>query len=110
MFGMFGHESSVAEAARAAPAPPSTDFTRLEIIMSSQRIFGIVLFILGIVFLWMGMHSSHSVADQVSNTFTGRFTERTTWYIIGGIALGLLGLAMVLFGGGAKPLLARRGS
>ena len=78
--------------------------------MNTQRVLGIVLLIIGVIFLVMGMNSSHSMADQVHNTFTGRFTERTTWYIIGGIALGLLGLAMVLFGGGAKPLLARRGS
>ena len=78
--------------------------------MNTQRMLGIVLLILGIVFLAIGMKSSNSVADQVSNTFSGRFTERTTWYIIGGIALGLLGLAMVAFGGRAKPLLARRGS
>jgi len=25
------------------------------------------------------------MADRVSNTFTGRFTEGTTWYILGGI-------------------------
>ncbi len=31
------------------------------------------------------MNSSHSLADRVSNTFTGRFTEATTWYIVGGI-------------------------
>ena len=78
--------------------------------MNTQRILGIALLIVGVIFLVMGMNSSNSMADQVSNTFSGRFTERTTWYIIGGIALGLLGLVMVLFGGGAKPLLARRGS
>jgi len=97
-------------AARDGPAPPNTDLTRLEINMSTQRILGIVLLIVGVILLVMGMNASHSMADQVNNTFTGRFTERTTWYIIGGIGLGLLGLVMVLFGGGAKPLLARRGS
>lgn len=68
------------------------------------------MLIVGVIFLVMGMNSSHSMADQVNKTFSGRFTERTTWYIIGGIALGLLGLAMALFGGGSKPTLARRGS
>ena len=67
--------------------------------MSTQRMFGFVLVVLGIVLLVIGMNSSHSVADQVNNTFTGRFTERTTWYIIGGIAVALLGLVMALFTG-----------
>ena len=66
--------------------------------MSTQRTLGIVVFILGVILLVMGMNSSHSVADQVSNSFSGRFTERTTWLIMGGIAMGLLGLALVLFG------------
>jgi drug/metabolite transporter (DMT)-like permease len=72
--------------------------------MSTQRILGIVLLIVGVIFLIMGMNSSHSMADQVNNTFTGRFTERTTWYIIGGIALALLGLVMALFTGGRRRM------
>jgi len=66
--------------------------------MSSQRIGGVVLLIIGVILLVTGMNASHSLADQVSNTFTGRFTDATTWYIVGGIAAGLLGLLMILFG------------
>ena len=47
-----------------------------------------------------GMNASYSVADRISDIFTGRFTEATTWYIIGGAASGLLGLLLVAFGGG----------
>jgi len=67
--------------------------------MSPQRIFGIVLLVVGVVLLVVGINASHSLADRVSNTFTGRFTEATTWYIIGGIALALVGLFMALFSG-----------
>lgn len=66
--------------------------------MSPQRIIGIVLLIVGIVVLIYGMNASHSVADQMSNTFSGRFTQATTWYIIGGIAAGILGLLLTVFG------------
>ena len=66
--------------------------------MNPQRIFGVVLLVVGVILLIVGVNASHSLADQVSNTFTGRFTEATTWYIIGGIASALLGLLMVLFG------------
>jgi len=69
--------------------------------MSPQRILGIVLLVVGVVLLCVGINASHSMADRVSNTFTGRFTEATTWYIVGGIASGLLGLLMVLFRGKA---------
>lgn len=70
--------------------------------MKSQVIFGGVLLVLGIVLLIVGMNSSHSVADQVSNTFSGRFTQDTMWYIIGGIAAGVLGLLMLMFGARGK--------
>ena len=68
--------------------------------MSPQRILGIVLLVVGVAVLIYGINASHSLADRVSDTFTGRFTEATTWYIIGGAASGLLGLLLVAFGGG----------
>lgn len=70
--------------------------------MSSQRIFGVVLLVVGVGVLIYGMNASHSVADRVSDTFTGRFTRTTTWYIIGGAASGLMGLLLAAFGGGGN--------
>jgi hypothetical protein len=66
--------------------------------MLQQRIIGVALLVVGIVCVVVGMNASHSVADQVSKTFTGRFTEATTWYIIGGIASGLIGMGMIAAG------------
>ena len=66
--------------------------------MNLQRIVGVVLLVAGVTLLIVGMNASHSVADQVSNTFTGRFTRETAGYIIGGGVVALLGLLMVLFG------------
>jgi branched-subunit amino acid permease len=63
--------------------------------MSPQTIVGIMLLVIGVILVFVGMNASNSIADQVSNTFTGRFTERTTWYIIGGIASAVLGLLLV---------------
>lgn len=70
--------------------------------MNGNRLVGIVLVVVGVVLIVVGTNSSHSVADQVSNTFTGRFTQATTWYIVGGIGVALLGGLMVLAGGGKK--------
>ncbi|MGA3067869.1 MAG: DUF3185 family protein [Tepidisphaeraceae bacterium] len=66
--------------------------------MSTQRIFGIVLLVVGVALMIVGINASHSAADQVSNTFTGRFTQETAWYIFGGGAAALFGLLMVLVG------------
>ncbi len=63
------------------------------------RILGLVAVVVGVALVVMGMNASHSIADQVSNTFTGRFTQTTTWYIIGGLAAGALGIGMLVTGG-----------
>jgi len=68
--------------------------------MSSQRILGIVLLVVGVGVLIYGLNASHSFADRVSDTFTGRFTQATTWYIVAGSASGLMGLLLVAVGGG----------
>jgi Protein of unknown function (DUF3185) len=67
--------------------------------MSMQRIIGIVLLVVGAVLLVVGMNASHSAADQLSNTFTGKFTHETAWYIFGGGAAALLGLLLTVVGG-----------
>jgi drug/metabolite transporter (DMT)-like permease len=72
--------------------------------MNPQRILGIALLVTGVILVVLGTNASHSLADQVNNTFTGRFTERTTWYIIGGIGLALVGLLTALWGGGRRGL------
>ena len=72
--------------------------------MSPQRILGLLLLTGGIILLVVGMNASHSFADQISNLFTGRFTDNTTWYIIGGIVAGIVGLSMVLVGPRGKSL------
>ena len=66
--------------------------------MSIQRIFGIVLLVIGVTLLITGMNASHSAVDQVSNTFTGKFTHDTALYIFGGGTAALLGLVLVVFG------------
>jgi hypothetical protein len=70
--------------------------------MNMQRIFGIVLLVVGAILLIVGMNASHSAADQISNTFTGRFTHETAWYIFGGGAAALFGLLLVLVGAQGK--------
>jgi hypothetical protein len=70
--------------------------------MSTQRIFGIVMLVVGAILLIVGMNASHSAADQISNTFTGRFTHETAWYIFGGGAAALFGLLLAVMGTGSR--------
>jgi hypothetical protein len=76
--------------------------------MSPQRIVGLVLAVLGIVLFIIGSNVSHSFADQMSNTFRGKFTDSTTWYLLGGIALVVLGAGVMLVGRGGRRRKALR--
>ena len=67
--------------------------------MSSQRIVGTVLIVIGVALLIIGLNASNSVADRWSNFFTGHFTDATVWYIVVGVASTLGGLMLMPFGG-----------
>jgi len=67
--------------------------------VSSNRIIGIVFLVIGVGLFVFGMNASNSAADQISHTFTGRFTDGTTWYILGGLAAAVVGVVMMLPGG-----------
>jgi uncharacterized membrane protein len=66
--------------------------------MNGQCLAGFVLLAFGGILLMIGLNASSSLADQVSHTFTGRFTQATTWYIIGGIVSALGGLVLMVAG------------
>lgn len=47
---------------------------------------GIVLLVVGVLLLVFGFQSTQSLGEQVTETFTGRFTDGTMFMIIGGAA------------------------
>lgn len=63
--------------------------------MSPQRIAGIALLVVGVILVIVGLNSSNSLADQVSESFTGRFTDKTMWYLVGGAAAAILGIVLL---------------
>lgn len=65
--------------------------------MSNNRIFAIVLLVMGLIMLFFAYQSSQSLGDQVNEAFTGRFTDSTTWFLIIGAASAMAGLGMLLF-------------
>ena len=61
--------------------------------MSMTRLLGIVILVVGVVLLGFGINASQAVAEKVIEGVSGRYSEHTMWYIIGGIAM--------IIGGGA---------
>lgn len=64
--------------------------------MGNQKLVGLILLAVGLVLLFFGWQASESIGEQVVETFTGRFSDETMWYIIGGIA-AIVGGAFLAF-------------
>lgn len=64
--------------------------------MGSQKLIGIVLVVAGLIMLYFGWQSSQSLGDQVVETFTGRFTEGTMWFLIVGAVATVAGLFLTV--------------
>lgn len=62
--------------------------------MSSFRIIGVILFVVGIVFLVLGIVSTQQLGQKVAEGVTGHYTSKTVMYIIGGIVLIIGGLGI----------------
>ncbi len=65
--------------------------------MASSKLIGIVLLVVGIALLYFGYQSTQSLGDQLTETVTGRFTDNTMWYLIGGAAAVAAGAFLALF-------------
>lgn len=61
-------------------------------------LFGILMLIVGVVFLVMGLNTSQALTERVVEKFTGRFTTRTMRNLVIGILLILIGVALIYFG------------
>ena len=62
----------------------------------------VALLAVGIVLIVFGINSNNSFGSEVSRTFTGSPTNKTTWLLIGGIACSVLGLVGLFWGGSSK--------
>lgn len=65
--------------------------------MHANQILGIILLIAGGVLLYFGYTSSQGVGEQIHETFTGRFTDSTTWYFVFGVGAAIGGVFLLAF-------------
>ena len=63
--------------------------------MQTNQILGVVLLVAGATLLFFGYMASQSMGDQIHETFTGRFTESTTWYFVFGIGAAIGGVVLL---------------
>lgn len=65
--------------------------------MNPYRVLGVVLVIVGVLVFIIGIKASDSITDQASKLLTGHFTQATVWHLVGGIAVAVVGLVLVIF-------------
>ncbi|MGH7943125.1 MAG: DUF3185 family protein [Limisphaerales bacterium] len=61
-----------------------------------NKAIGLALLAVGVALIIYGIDASHSAASHISRTFTGSPTNKTMWFLIGGIAAAVLGFVMAL--------------
>ena len=66
-----------------------------------NRAIGAALLVVGAILLFMAFNASQSVANDISRFFTGEFTDKTVWMLVGGAAAAVAGLVMVAMPGRA---------
>lgn len=66
--------------------------------MTQGNIIGLVALAIGGLLLFFAWQASNSPMEQVSEALTGRFTNNTMWYLIGGVAFVVAGVALLLRG------------
>jgi len=66
--------------------------------MHWTRILGVALIVAGVIMLFMGWNATESLTEQASEAISGRYTDETRRYLIGGAVAGVVGLLLVIFG------------
>lgn len=66
--------------------------------MINNKTLAFVMIAVGLILLFFAYQSSQSMGDQVTEAFTGRFTDSTIWFLIIGAASAVAGTGMLVFG------------
>jgi hypothetical protein len=63
--------------------------------MKDTKLTGLALTVVGAILLFFGWQSSESLGEQLTETFTGRFTDETMIFIVGGAVALVAGLYLM---------------
>lgn len=64
----------------------------------SKRLVGLILVVAGGALLYFGFNAAGSPIEELSQTLTGRYSDETMIYLIGGGVSAVAGLALLFKG------------
>jgi len=74
--------------------------------MSATRLLGIILMVVGVILLYFGLRATDSVSESVTEGLTGKYTDETTWFIVGGAVAVVAGGVLAFFSRGGRVVAA----
>lgn len=66
--------------------------------MGVSKLLGLVLLVGGVIALFFGFNATESLGEQMVEGVTGKFTDNTMLYLVGGGVSAAAGLALLIFG------------
>ena len=64
--------------------------------MNQNKMLGVVLLVIGAIALYFGFNATNAPMEEVTEAFTGKYSDQTMLYLIGGAVAGIAGLVMLL--------------
>lgn len=66
--------------------------------MTTNQMLGVAAVAVGAVLLGFAYNASNAPMEQISETLTGRYTDRTIWFAVLGVAAAVGGILLALSG------------
>ena len=64
--------------------------------MGKTKLIGIILLAIGAVLLYFGFNAANAPVEELSEAFTGRYSDETMMYLVGGGVAAVAGLIMLI--------------
>jgi hypothetical protein len=64
--------------------------------MKKNKILGLALLVLGVVLIYFGINATEAPMEQIAESLTGKYSDETMYYLIGGGISAVLGLVLLL--------------
>ena len=64
--------------------------------MSTNKILGIAMLVLGGVLIYFGINATDAPMEKLTESVTGKYSDETMYYLIGGGISAVVGLVLLL--------------